>query len=225
MPMHGTNSDLGTPLTTPDLDDDECGGDGGNPSSASITTSSIIDGNIGGDDIINSPPRGSPTSNNTKSYISEDDPFYMFRSDLVRKLHDANIELEAYQDIVRNTDTSVNTHECRESKRRLKRLIKMAEMTSNDLETTVRVVERGRGKFPHITDVEILDRREFVDDSKDGLADIKLKMQSEWIRDKYMSDERAMLERRRGGEEWTESRTAIRRPQPRRGGGTVARTM
>ena len=69
----------------------------------------------------------------------------------------------------------------------------------SDLETTVRVVEISRHKFPHINDNELSERRQFVDDSKDRIASSKMSMQSDEIKQKFVSDERALKERRKGG--------------------------
>jgi hypothetical protein len=204
------NSDLGTPLTHPhpppspderDEDGNSGWGAGGGASSDDACPPMNDHG-------FSSPPWGSSSSSpaapptaSTKSYISEDDPFYMFRSDLVQKLAAVRDGLDGYLTVVRDTDTAANAHEVRDAKRRLKRHIKLSESTLSDLETTVRVVERRREKFPHIHDAELSDRRRFVDDSKDAIASSKMSMQSEEVRRKIVSDERAMMERRRGGGE------------------------
>ena len=164
----------------------------------SLTASASHDHEEGlGVDWAGSPSGSAPQTAN--SYISEDDPFYMFRSDLKEKLNLVDDELSNYHSIIRTTDTAVNTHQLKEAKKRLKRLLKHAESSLNDLETTVRVVEKQREKFPHIRDGEIQERRKFVDDSKDQLAMSKMSMQSEEVRNKLMSDERALTERRKGG--------------------------
>ena len=56
----------------------------------------------------------------TKSYISEDDPFYIFRGDLVQKLALVDEGLSRYLTVVRTTDTAVNTHQVKETKKQLK---------------------------------------------------------------------------------------------------------
>lgn len=175
------NSDLGVPLTSSLEERDENGSN---------------DGGAGGQWV-----GASPTNNNnnatTKSYISEDDPFYMFRSDLVQKLSHVNTQLNKYISTVQTTDTAVNTHEIKEIKKQLKRHIKHAESTLSDLETTVRVVEKSRNKFPHITNGEINERRTFVNESKDKIVEAKLHMQSNEIKNKFVLDERALVERRK----------------------------
>jgi len=133
----------------------------------------------------------------TKSYISEDDPFYMFRGDLVQKLTSVDEELNRYLTVVRTTDTAANSHQVKETKKQLKRHIKHAESTLSDLETTVRVVERQREKFPHINDAELAERRGFVDDSKNRIQGAKGEMQSDEVKQKLARDERALTERRK----------------------------
>ena len=214
------NSDLGTPLTDPpphhhhpppsseERDEDGnsgwgAGGGGGvaGPPTSTATSSATNDDGVGSPPSWEPPPppATSPPPSSTKSYISEDDPFYMFRSDLVQKLAAVRDGLDGYLAVVRDTDTAANAHGVREAKRTLKRRVKLSESTLGDLETTVRVVERGREKFPHIRDAELADRRRFVDDAKDAIATSKMSMQSEEVRRKIASDERAMMERRSGG--------------------------
>lgn len=134
----------------------------------------------------------------TSTFIGEDDPFYMFRGDLTQKLLLVDKELSTYTTLVQTTDTATNTHAIKETKKQLKRHIKHAESTLSDLETTVRVVERQREKFPHIHDVEMENRKEFVRESKSRINHSKMMMQSEEIKQKFVRDERALTERRRG---------------------------
>lgn len=137
------------------------------------------------------------TATTTKSYISEDDPFYIFRGDLVQKLTLVDEELSRYLTVVRTTDTAVNTHQIKETKKQVKRHIKHAESSLSDLETTVRVVERQREKFPHINDAEIKERRGFVDGSKSRILATKGEMQSDEVKQKFVRDERVLIERRK----------------------------
>ena len=209
------NSDLGTPLTDPppphhhhpppasspeERDEDGNSGWGAGGGGVAGPPTSTATSSATNDDGVGSPPSWGPSPpSSTKSYISEDDPFHMFRSDLVQKLAAVRDGLDGYLAVVRDTDTAANAHGVREAKRTLKRRVKLSESTLGDLETTVRVVERGREKFPHIRDAELADRRRFVDDAKDAIATSKMSMQSEEVRRKIASDERAMMERRSGG--------------------------
>ncbi|KAL7466680.1 hypothetical protein ACHAXS_006974 [Conticribra weissflogii] len=176
-------SDLGIPLTLSMEDEVDDGSE------------SQWVGNGGGDEGKVSSPSSAVTNGHA---FAEDDPFYIFRGDLMKKLSSVEGELEKYLDVVRNTDTAVNTHEVKETKKQLKRHIKQAESTLADLETTVRVVEKQREKFPHITDKEITERRGFVDSSKNQISRAKSGMQSEEVKKKFARDERALTERRSG---------------------------
>ena len=143
-------------------------------------------------------PISRASSTTTSTFIGEDDPFYMFRGDLTKKILLVDQELTNYTTLVQTTDTATNTHAIKETKKQLKRHIKHAESTLADLETTVRVVERQREKFPHIHDGEMESRKEFVQESKSRINDSKMMMQSEELKQKFLKDERALTERRRG---------------------------
>lgn len=132
-----------------------------------------------------------------KSYISEDDPFYIFQGDLVQKLASMQEELNRYLAVIRTTDTAVNTHQVKDTKKKLKRHITVATSALSDLETTVRVVEQQRNKFPHINDAEIIERRKFVDDSKRKISATKREMQSDEVKTKFLRDEQLLTERRK----------------------------
>eukprot|EP00985_Skeletonema_marinoi_P029341 scaffold27615_cov139-Skeletonema_marinoi.AAC.8 len=175
------SSELGVPLTESMEDDEE----------------EFHNNNLNGNSsTISAPPPTSAAA--TSTFIGEDDPFYMFRGDLTKKILLVDQELTTYTTLVQTTDTAVNTHAIKETKKQLKRHIKHAESTLADLETTVRVVERQREKFPHIHDGEMESRKEFVRESKSRINDSKMMMQSEEMKQKFLRDERALTERRRG---------------------------
>ena len=143
-------------------------------------------------------PNSTTATTTTKSYISEDDPFHIFRSDLTHKLSNVTSALNTYLTIVTTTDTSLNIDKVRESKKQLKKYIKLAESTLIDLETTVRVVEKRRSDFTHIDDAEIYNRRQFINRGKDSIVQTKMQMQSTEIRKKLTNDEqhrRTVLDR------------------------------
>jgi syntaxin 6 len=129
--------------------------------------------------------------------MAQDDPFYMFRGDLVKKLLLVEGQLEKYLEVVETTDTATNIHEIKETKKLLKRHLKAAESTLSDLETTIRVVEKNRSKFPHISDEEILNRRSFVSESQARIQTSKDEMQSGQVKDKLLRDEKAKTARRK----------------------------
>jgi syntaxin 6 len=175
------SSDLGMPLTA-SMDDEE-----------EFTTR-----NGGDSSTISAAAPPTTATSATSTFIGEDDPFYMFRGDLTKKILLVDQELNRYTTLVQTTDTATNTHAIKETKKQLKRHIKHAESTLADLETTVRVVERQREKFPHIHDGEMEDRKEFVRESKSRINHSKMMMQSEEVKQKFVRDERALTERRRG---------------------------
>mmetsp|Transcript_8219 Transcript_8219/g.13579 ORF Transcript_8219/g.13579 Transcript_8219/m.13579 type:complete len:380 (-) Transcript_8219:245-1384(-) len=180
------SSELGVPLTE-SMDENEEEFHNNNNNSGNNSTISA-----------SAPPPISRTTTATSTFIGEDDPFYMFRGDLTKKILLVDQELTTYTTLVKTTDTATNTHAIKETKKQLKRHIKHAESTLADLETTVRVVERQREKFPHIHDGEMESRREFVRESKSRINDSKMMMQSEELKQKFVRDERALTERRRG---------------------------
>ena len=182
------SSELGVPLTQSMENEEEFhnNNNGGNGSTISASAPPSITRTT------------SATAATTSTFIGEDDPFYMFRGDLTKKILLVDQELTNYTTLVQTTDTATNTHAIKETKKQLKRHIKHAESTLADLETTVRVVERQREKFPHIHDGEMESRKEFVRESKNRINESKMMMQSEELKQKFLKDERALTERRRG---------------------------
>eukprot|EP00957_Ditylum_brightwellii_P046637 3539660-Ditylum_brightwellii.AAC.1 len=185
---------------------------------------------------------GSSHSAQNGDAAMDDDPFYVFREDLLRTLKSMDSALNQYLAVVRDTvrtmesykfctamrarhvpffcypsdshhicrvrpillppsyqDTAANAHELKDSKRFLKRQIKNAESTLKDLQTTVRLVESRRDKFTHINDAELEDRRTFVQASHGRIASARSEMNSDEVKAKVTSDERAMANRRAGG--------------------------
>lgn len=127
-----------------------------------------------------------------------EDPFFVFREDMNRKLELVDEGLAEYLRIVHQTDTAVNTNELKEAKKQLKRRFKNAESTLKDVYMTVQVVETDRSKFTHISDAELYDRQMLVETSRDRLNRAKNDIQSEVVKAKMMSDERAKALRRAG---------------------------
>mmetsp|Transcript_19464 Transcript_19464/g.27386 ORF Transcript_19464/g.27386 Transcript_19464/m.27386 type:complete len:339 (-) Transcript_19464:125-1141(-) len=129
---------------------------------------------------------------------SDDDPFYVFREDLLEKLDSMEDALESYTLMVHDTDTAVNKNGLRESKKHLKKQIKNAESTLKDLQTTVRLVESKRDKFDNIDDSELEDRKIFVSSSIDRIKGVKKGMVSDDLKAKMQQDEKAKTRRRLG---------------------------
>jgi syntaxin 6 len=95
-------------------------------------------------------------------------------------------------------DTSVNSHELKDTKKQLKRNIKHAEATLKDVQMAVNLIEGDRDKFHHISDQELYERRSFVQTSRDRINRAKQDMQSEAVKAKLLADERAKANRRAG---------------------------
>jgi len=129
---------------------------------------------------------------------SDDDPFYVFKEDLLIKLEMLDDGLERFDLIVQNTDTAVNTHEVKEAKKQLKRHIKNAESALKDLQTTVRLVENKRENFLNISDSELFHRKNFISASLDRIKNVRTQMTAERIKSKLLADEKAKSKRRLG---------------------------
>ena len=178
-----SSSDMASSLLMPMSERDEGEGNDGHDT--------LIRGdNNGGGGVVIIPNNGTAATPTTKSYISEDDPFHIFRSDLAHKLTNVASALNAYLTIVDTTDTCIHIDKVRERKRILKTCIKLAEETLIDLETTIRVVDKRRCDFGHIDDAEMYERRHFINGGKDELARTKMLMQGDDVRKKLSNDER-----------------------------------
>ena len=93
-------------------------------------------------------------------------------------------------------DSAANSDELRETKRLLKRHLKNAESTLNDVQMTVQVVESSRETFGHINDKELYERKSLVHTSRDRLQRAKQETNSEAVKAKLFQDERALAARR-----------------------------
>lgn len=129
---------------------------------------------------------------------ADDDPYYVFKDDLLRKLGMIDESLASYQQVIINTDTAANSHEVKDVKKQLKRHLKHSESTLKDLQLTVRLVEKQRHKFPNINDAEFYERGSFVTHSQSRIATVKREMNSDAVKQKIVDDERNLAVRRAG---------------------------
>jgi syntaxin 6 len=157
---------------------------------------------------------------------SQEDPYFVFRDDLMQQLELVDEALAEFLRVVHQTvrrvrlrksvslflfsfvrfsftfsvhqDTSVNTHEMKSSKKTLKRHLKHAEATLKDVQMTVQLVDNDRDKFPHIHDSELYERRTLCDTSAGRIQRAKQESASEAIKAKLLQDERAKAVRRAG---------------------------
>jgi len=135
---------------------------------------------------------------NSSLMSSDDDPYYVFKEDLLMKLELVDDGLQRYERLVKNTDTSVNGAEVKDAKKQLKRHIKHAESTLRDLQTTVRMVEKKRDTFHDIDDAELYERTSFTESCTDRIKEAKNGMNAQAIKTKFLKDERAKSKRRLG---------------------------
>mmetsp|Transcript_21821 Transcript_21821/g.35125 ORF Transcript_21821/g.35125 Transcript_21821/m.35125 type:complete len:308 (+) Transcript_21821:95-1018(+) len=126
------------------------------------------------------------------------DPYFVFRSDLMKKLELVDESLTEYLRIVHETDTAVNTYEYKDAKKQLKRHLKNAESTLKDVSLTVQAIECDRVKFAHIDDSQLFERKSLVDTSRGRIQHAKDEMNSEIVKDKLLRDERNKAVRRAG---------------------------
>jgi Syntaxin 6, N-terminal len=94
-------------------------------------------------------------------------------------------------------DSAANSYELKDVKRQLKRHLKNAESTLNDVSLTVQVVEKDRSKFRYINDKELYDRTTLVHTSRERISRSKNEMNSDAVKAKLLADERARAVRTR----------------------------
>ncbi len=149
---------------------------------------------------------------------SPEDPYFVFRADLMQQLELVDEALAEFLRVVHQTvrrvrfcvilfhtflihshqDTSVNTYEMKSSKKTLKRHLKHAEATLKDVQMTVQLVDNDRDKFPHIHDAELYERRTLCETSAGRIHRAKQESASEAVKAKLLQDERAKAVRRAG---------------------------
>ena len=136
----------------------------------------------------------------TPTLAANDDPFHVFREDLIRKMNDADRSLDRYLRLIFDTDTAVNTHEIKDAKKQCKRCFRGAESALKDLQRTVRLVENSRGlpQFRHIDDDELMSRQNFIAKHSNQLSVLKNRLHAQDVKDKVTKDERALAVRRLG---------------------------
>ena len=76
--------------------------------------------------------------------------------------------------------------------------MKSAESNLRDVLATVQAVENDRGKFPHIDDSQLFDRKSLVETSRSRIQHGKDEMNSEIVKKKVLGDERQKAIRRSG---------------------------
>jgi len=127
----------------------------------------------------------------------DEDPYFVFRDDLIRRIASAEETLSDYVNAVERTDTAVNTNDIKERKKRWKRQMKYVESTLRDIQTTVSVVEKNREQFMHsITHEELQRRKTFLNDMQQKVQKIKHEGNSDSIKKKILNVEKECAARR-----------------------------
>mmetsp|Transcript_21836 Transcript_21836/g.62215 ORF Transcript_21836/g.62215 Transcript_21836/m.62215 type:complete len:300 (+) Transcript_21836:185-1084(+) len=120
-----------------------------------------------------------------------DDPYFMFRLDLQKKLELVDESLIEYLQIVNDTN---NIHELKDIKKQLKRNFKNAESNLRDVQMTVQLVENDREKFNHIDDGQLYERKTFCKKMQERILKSKDEM-----KEIVLQDERNKIIMRGGG--------------------------
>jgi len=91
----------------------------------------------------------------------------------------------------------VNTYEIKERKKQWKKQVKHVESTLQDLQATVRLVEKNREQFLHsISHDELQNRKVFVNEMQKRLIQMKQDSNSSSVREKILQDEKDCATRR-----------------------------
>jgi syntaxin 6 len=85
----------------------------------------------------------------------------------------------------------LDASQLKDGRKLLKRHLKNAELTLQDIDTTVQLVASDREKFRQVNEGELMDRRNFVVTCKNRLERVKLDMNSESVKAKLLADERS----------------------------------
>ena len=95
-------------------------------------------------------------------------------------------------------DDAANYVEYKDNKKKLKSQLKSAESTLRDVHATVQAVENDRGKFTHINDSELFERRTLVETSRSRIQHAKGEMNAEKVRKKIFATEKQNAIKRYG---------------------------
>lgn len=120
------------------------------------------------------------------------DPYYLFRDNVISALDDLEEEQSAWENVVESTNTASNK-QFPVIDQKLKKNTKYVSDLIRNLSKTVSKVEKDRAKFEHISDNELVDRKDFIDSAKSRLRRVKDKSNSHTIRSKLESDRSVYL--------------------------------
>lgn len=120
------------------------------------------------------------------------DPFYVFRDDLQSRVDQLNQRYRQAREMLGGANTASNG-EFRRVTQKLRRELKHASRQLNDLEMTVRSVERDRDQFLHIDDQELQARKAFLSSIGDLLNRMTHDLEGGAIKEKLERDEEEAL--------------------------------
>lgn len=114
------------------------------------------------------------------------------RSALHTQVEKVRVEFLKWKDMLDNTNTAKNS-EFPPLHKKLKESLASLQTDMTQLEGTVVMVEKAPHKFPHISGEELRTRRQFVDETKRGIAEMNSTYNSRRTAGKIDNDKRALL--------------------------------
>ena len=129
---------------------------------------------------------------------SANDPFHVVKDELVTKLESIEVKVGRFNSLLYGPGTTAGNKDFRECKKSLAREIRAAEGQLKDLGLTVEYVERDRGAFEHIDDVELGARRDFVGAARSRVANARDAVGGPRARGKMEADEKAAVAAQQG---------------------------
>lgn len=118
---------------------------------------------------------------------SDVDPFYTVRENVNSQIERIKSRQGKFQQLAKSVDTSVN-NEFKDLKKSISKEMRAVDKDIKGLRGAIEMIENNRNKFPHITDVELDNRKNFVQTALNTLAEMKESMESVAIRKKMDDD-------------------------------------
>ena len=118
-----------------------------------------------------------------------DDPFYTVQDNVRNQIDRLKIKNDLFFEMLGSCDTYTNV-EFKELRKSLLRDVKATAQDVKGLQGALDMVERKRGNFPHITDGEFSNRKQFLFQVNRQIVDLRNNMESQQVRKKLESDEK-----------------------------------
>jgi len=119
---------------------------------------------------------------------ASEDPFYAVRDTVQNFMERINVKYDKFKDLAFNTNTASNG-DFKELRKGLVKDIRTIDRQIKDLKGAVEMADRNRDKFTHISDVELSQRKQFVDSMTKEINVVKTGMDAPEIRRKLEDDE------------------------------------